>query len=56
METLFEEELEIEESSFSLPERKIIVNDKDVLVIIMLEKNPAFKGFTDEEINYFLSK
>ncbi len=45
METMFEEDIEIEKSSFPLPERKLSDGDKDVLVIIMLEKNPAFKGF-----------
>lgn len=42
---MFEEEIEIEKSSFPLPERKLGADDNDVLVIIMLEKNPAFKGF-----------
>lgn len=47
METIIEEDIEIDIKNElnSLPEKKEIFSNQDVLVIIMLEKNPGFKGF-----------
>lgn len=46
METQLMEKIEeIEVGNFALPERKVVFEDSDVLCIILLEKNPNFKGF-----------